>query len=172
MPGLGRSLGEGNGNPLQYSWLENSMHRGAWRATVHGVAKNQIRLSDKPFTSLKRYHSLMSRPNYIIPNLSTPSGYIALFQFRGEGLKKCLSASEYQLLISGNFKNILLLILVPTWLFKRIMQQFTGKSLRVSSALDGSPPSTPLALGFLFMALQSLQSGKTIQRVDQNKISN
>ena len=35
MPGLGRSLGEGNGNPLQYSWLENSMHRGAWWATVH-----------------------------------------------------------------------------------------------------------------------------------------
>ena len=38
MPGLGRS-GEGNGNPLQYSCLENSMDRGAWRATVHGVTK-------------------------------------------------------------------------------------------------------------------------------------
>ena len=39
IPGLGRSPGEGNGKPLQYSCLENSMGRGAWRATVHGVAK-------------------------------------------------------------------------------------------------------------------------------------
>ena len=37
--GLGRSPGEGNHNPLQYSCLENSMDRGAWQATVHGVAK-------------------------------------------------------------------------------------------------------------------------------------
>ena len=36
-PGLGRSHGEGNGNPLQYSCLENPMERGAWWATVHGV---------------------------------------------------------------------------------------------------------------------------------------
>ena len=42
VPGLGRSLGEGNGYPLQYSCLENSVDRGAWRATVHGVAKSQI----------------------------------------------------------------------------------------------------------------------------------
>ena len=37
IPGLGRSPGEGNGNPLQYSCLENPMDRGAWRAAVHGV---------------------------------------------------------------------------------------------------------------------------------------
>ena len=41
MPGSGRSLGEGNGYPLQYSCLENSMDRGAWWATVYRVAKNQ-----------------------------------------------------------------------------------------------------------------------------------
>ena len=46
IPGLGRSLAEGNGNPLQYSCLENSMDRGAWRATVHGVAKSQTQMSD------------------------------------------------------------------------------------------------------------------------------
>ena len=40
IPGLGRSPGEGNGNPLQYSCLEHSMDRGAWWATVHGVAKS------------------------------------------------------------------------------------------------------------------------------------
>ena len=41
IPGLGRSPGEGNGNALQYSCLESPMDRGAWRATVHGVAKSQ-----------------------------------------------------------------------------------------------------------------------------------
>ena len=39
IPGSGRSHGEGNGNPLQYSCLESSIDRGAWWATVHGVAK-------------------------------------------------------------------------------------------------------------------------------------
>ena len=46
IPGSGRSPGEGNGNPLQYSSLENSMDRGSWRAMVHEVAKNQTWLSD------------------------------------------------------------------------------------------------------------------------------
>ena len=39
VPGLGRSPGEGNGNPLQYSCLENPVDRRAWRATVHGILK-------------------------------------------------------------------------------------------------------------------------------------
>ena len=52
IPGLGRSSGEGNGNPLQYSCLENPMDGGAWWATVHGVAKSRIQLSN--FTSLSR----------------------------------------------------------------------------------------------------------------------
>ena len=46
IPGLGRSSGEGNGNLLQYSCLENYMDREAWWATVHGVTKSQTRLSD------------------------------------------------------------------------------------------------------------------------------
>ena len=46
VPGLGLSPGEGNGYPLQYSGLENSMDRGAWQATVRGVAKSQTQLSD------------------------------------------------------------------------------------------------------------------------------
>ena len=49
-PGLGRSPGEGNGNPLQYSCLENPMDRGAWLATVYGVTKSRAQLSD--FNSL------------------------------------------------------------------------------------------------------------------------
>ena len=46
IPGLGRSLGGGSGNPLQYSCLENLMDRGAWRATVQSAAKSRTRLSD------------------------------------------------------------------------------------------------------------------------------
>ena len=46
VPGLGRSPGEGNGNPLQYSCLENSMDGGAWQATVHGITRSPTRLSN------------------------------------------------------------------------------------------------------------------------------
>ena len=46
IPGSGRSLGKRNGNPLQYSCLENPIGRGTWWATVHGVAKSQTRLSN------------------------------------------------------------------------------------------------------------------------------
>ena len=50
IPGLGRYPGEGNGTPLQYSCLQNSMDVGAWSATVHGVAKSRTRLNDFTFT--------------------------------------------------------------------------------------------------------------------------
>ena len=50
IPGSGRSPGEGNGNPLHYSCLENSMDGGAWWATDHGFAKSRTRLSDFTFT--------------------------------------------------------------------------------------------------------------------------
>ena len=46
IPGLGRSPGEEDGNPLQYSCLGNSMDRGAWWATVYGIAESQTQLSD------------------------------------------------------------------------------------------------------------------------------
>ena len=46
IPGSGGSPGVGNGNPLQYSCLENPMDRGAWRAIAHGVPKSQIQLRD------------------------------------------------------------------------------------------------------------------------------
>ena len=62
IPGSERSPGEGNGNPLQYSCLENPMDGGAWWATVHRVTKSQTRLSDFTFTfntyiwNLERWH--------------------------------------------------------------------------------------------------------------------
>ena len=52
IPGLGRSSGEGNGNRLQYSCLQNSMVRGAWRAAAHGVTKSQVWLSNWHFQFL------------------------------------------------------------------------------------------------------------------------
>ena len=50
IPGLERSPGGQNGNPLQYSCLENPMDRGAWQSTVHGVAKSWTRLSNLAHT--------------------------------------------------------------------------------------------------------------------------
>ena len=57
MPRLGRSLGEGNGNPLQYSCLEISVKRGAWKAINHGVTKESTQLSDQKsqFTAFHRH---------------------------------------------------------------------------------------------------------------------
>ena len=46
IPGVGRSPGEGNGNPLQYSGLENPMDRGAWQAIIHRVTKSWLKVSD------------------------------------------------------------------------------------------------------------------------------
>ena len=61
IPGLGRSPGEGNGNPLQYSCLENPMDEGAWWATVHGAAKSWTRLSDFTFA----FKAVYCHPAYL-----------------------------------------------------------------------------------------------------------
>ena len=58
VPGLGRSPGEGNGNPLQYSCLENSMDRGACWATVHGIIESQTGLSDQHLLTYKYIKSI------------------------------------------------------------------------------------------------------------------
>ena len=69
IPGSGRSLGEGNGNPLQYPCLENSMDEGAWQATVHGVTKSQTQLSD--FTLIHIYYHIFIQ--------SPDNGHLACF---------------------------------------------------------------------------------------------
>ena len=56
IPRSGRSTGEGNGNPLRYSCLENSSDGGAWWATVHGITKSRTRLND--FTFSFHFHAL------------------------------------------------------------------------------------------------------------------
>ena len=80
IPRLGRSPGEGNDNPLQYSCLENSMDRGSWRATVHGVAKSWTRLSDfhltggDPESYVRLWQEMLTRamrfPSQQLPYLS------------------------------------------------------------------------------------------------------
>ena len=71
--------GEGNGNPLQYSCLENPMDGGAWWAVVHGVAKSRTRLSDFPFTF--HFHALEKEMathsgvlTWRIPGMGEPGG--------------------------------------------------------------------------------------------------
>ena len=62
IPGLGRSPGEGKGYSLQYSGLENSMDRGAWRAIVHWVTKSWTELSDQHFHTHTRTHYVYIYP--------------------------------------------------------------------------------------------------------------
>ena len=61
IPGLGRSPGEGNGNPPQYSCLENPMDGGAWSATVHGVTKSWTQLSDFTFFTVRNLSILLRK---------------------------------------------------------------------------------------------------------------
>ena len=63
IPGSGRSPGKRNGNPLQYSCLENPMDGGAWLATVHEVAKSWTRLSN--FPSLQIYQSFLLQVSHL-----------------------------------------------------------------------------------------------------------
>ena len=66
IPGPGRSPGEGNGYPLQYSCLENSTDRGTWWATVHGVAKSPTWLSDRHFLVTCRQHAPIAALKIIV----------------------------------------------------------------------------------------------------------
>ena len=59
IPGSGRSSGEGNGNPLQYSCLENPTDRGAWWATVHGIEKSPTRLERLSMQNVRLMRELL-----------------------------------------------------------------------------------------------------------------
>ena len=79
--------GEGNGTPLQHSCLENPMDRGAWKATVHGVAEGQARLSDFTFTF--HFHALekeMATHSSVlawrIPGTGEPAGLLPIGSHR------------------------------------------------------------------------------------------
>ena len=74
IPGLGRSSGEGNGNPFQYSCMENPMDGGVWCATDHGVAKSWTGLSDFTFTFFLQWHK--EPVNYQVMLFGTDLGMI------------------------------------------------------------------------------------------------
>ena len=74
IPGSGRYPGEGNGNPFQYSYLENPMDRRTWQATVRGVAKSQIRLKQHSLHAEKAHSA--SQVALVIKNLSANAGDI------------------------------------------------------------------------------------------------
>ena len=69
--GLGRSFGEGNGNPLQYLCPENAMDRGARYATVHRVAKSWTRLSNLTFTQHIKKHTLLCNKGLVKASFSS-----------------------------------------------------------------------------------------------------
>ena len=79
--------GEGNGTPLQYSWLENPMDGGAWRAAVHGVARSRTRLSDFTFTfhfpalekEMATHSSVLA---WRIPGTGKPGGLLSMGSHR------------------------------------------------------------------------------------------
>ena len=79
IPRLGRSPGEGNGNPLQYACLENPMDRGAWWAAVHGVAKSGARLSDQ---HLLTYFSCDEQGLLFVMNHGLLTALISLVEHR------------------------------------------------------------------------------------------
>ena len=76
VPGLGRSPGEGNGNPLQYSFLEKPMDRGDRQATVHGVAKSQTQLKQ---LNMQTCVSLVNLPNNPMITPSLPNLWSAYY---------------------------------------------------------------------------------------------
>ena len=70
IPGSGRSPGEGNGNPLQYSCLENSMNKGAWLSTVHGVPKNQTWLNTVQWQGIWSYFYRVHLAQFVMKSKS------------------------------------------------------------------------------------------------------
>ena len=104
IPEFGRSPGEENSYPLTFSCLKSSMDRGAWQATVHGIAKSQTGLSDFHFSyqfSVKQLIFQVSTPRFPFLSFSVPSlhgctGFLKLWQ-----PSPCYSlAAIYRLLIA------------------------------------------------------------------------
>ena len=90
------TFGEGDGNPLQYSRLENPMDRGAWWAAVHGVARSQTQLSDFTFTF--HFHALEKKMAthcsvlaWRIPGTGEPGGLPSLGSYRVRHLAAAVS---------------------------------------------------------------------------------
>ena len=120
IPGLGRSLGEGNGNPLQYSCLENPMDRGAWWATVHAVAKSRTRLSVFTFTL-------------------NDSSMTSKFQYYCQNEYKCIRKLRYSVILNyARLKSFLIFFKVKFFTFYFILE-ITLRLLLLFIRLHKSP---------------------------------
>ena len=124
IPGSGRSPGEGNGKPLQSSWLENPMDRGAWWATVHGVAKSQTQLSDLTF--------IFTCHPYLESVDPTPRDEVTHFITK-EGLDPLSISSALLLILCSNRTAI---ILFSKW---RMPGTRTSNNLPMLNSLDSKP---------------------------------
>ena len=112
IPGLGRSPREGNGNPLQYSCLENSMDRETWWATVHGVAKSQ--------TQLNAYASVLFYPGWDQAlSAGTMFGNLKLFFYNLHiTMMSDVTIKEYVILMfSCSLSLLVQFIQKPHWFF-------------------------------------------------------
>ena len=89
VPGLGRNPGEGHGNPLQYSCLENLMNGGGWQATVHGVSKSWTQQSDFTFLFLKELSKVYCAVEMLVIHLSRK---------RNSGMESKVSSHEVLLI--------------------------------------------------------------------------
>ena len=135
-PGWGRSLGGGHGNPLWYSCLENPLDRGAWRATIHVVAKSRIRLSN-----LGHMHALVP-PAHGSLCLEHP----ACSSLLAGGIPPCLLRfSGLHHLILGAFSNVHILFLLGFLPRHSSVGSIISTSSSVSVALSPSVSSELLS---------------------------
>ena len=103
IPGSGRSPGEGNGNPLHYSCLENPMDGGAWLATVHGVTKSRTRLSDFTFLISIKTFSLISPCHFFLKKVDFTQSHFTINLERER--KTVQSLCELKALLQGHNAN-------------------------------------------------------------------
>ena len=132
IPGSGRSCGGGNDNPLQYSCLENSTDKGAWRATVCGVTKSQTRLSTQAWThDLREYwtdfvlHILWKMKNIKFKQFN----FFLNFIFRKTNYENfCLKTNESKALLESSV-NATQVAFICAVLWHKIAFHFSHQSI-------------------------------------------